>query len=645
MENEKQNLFSIVIYILLFILIIYSFIVRIQTLMLGIPLWNDEALLAENIVGRTMGEMLTPPLDNLQTAPVLYLIVVKTLTLLFGTSEAVLRVFSLVSFVLMLAAQGLLMRKVFKVNILFIFFSLAVSSTFLYYIQYSTELKPYMGDAAFTLIVFFSYYLYREGLLGQGIRRIVFLGSIFIVCMLFSTPATFAAGAAIFVELVSGCIRRDKKKILFIVLVGIVFLAAFLINYFLWLKPIATDGAMVWYWSERKFSFLITNREVLSHNYTLLKNLLEPVWDYVWFVLPLAISGFVISLVRRNIYTAAVGVFFLVLLIASSIDKYPLQNRLWMFLFVILFIYFFVFIDALRLKLSEGKATKILQKCIPVFLAAVLLLPNVSFPDFGRGAAWTLTPGNQADSLIIYVKENIREGDLLYSYVSANPILKYKNGYDTKIIGNVTSENIIFGSDDFKGDVDKVVKKAAERGAFILYYHSYYPLSMDSNIRKQVNLFQNNGFMDQVMIVDHTYLYWFTGNIEYVRAMAALDGAGLYSENGTLTGIIGIENTGGTILAADKPDGYIDPIEEQNPDKYGRIYIVFTIADEMPPVRDINRDIILGELVSPLLPGESIELSVDKEGLLPGEYKIDLVSYDQYTFSQLGMKPVLITVK
>ena len=81
LESNRNAIFSAVVCAVLFVLIVYSFVVRVQMSGLGITLWEDEARLAENIVSRNMGELLTPPLTHLQTAPVLYLVFVKALTL------------------------------------------------------------------------------------------------------------------------------------------------------------------------------------------------------------------------------------------------------------------------------------------------------------------------------------------------------------------------------------------------------------------------------------------------------------------------------------------------------------------------------------------------------------------------------------
>jgi len=640
-RTDRYALLSAIICALLLILIFYSFYVRIRMYMLGISLWNDEAKLAENIINRTMGEMLTPPLANRQTAPVLFLVVVKALTSLFGASEAVLRVFSFISLIGMLFAQGLLLRKVFKVKMVYTLFSVAVSATCLYYMQYSHEFKPYMGDATFVLLVLVGFWAYREGLLGSGIKSAVFLGLICSACMLFSSPAAFAAGAVFVVGFLYSCIHKDRRGALLVILGGAVFLVIFALNYILWLRPIATDGGMLWYWLDYRFDFNLFSREALVHNFYTLWNLLDPIRHSIVLILPLAISGFLISLSKRNIYTATIGVFFVLLLVASALDKYPILSRLWMFLFVIIFIYVFVAINALRISIEEGRFRKAVQFFVPIILSAILLIPNMSFPAFGRGEEWTLTPGNQANPLITYVKENIRDGETLYSYLTANFVLKFKNGYDSQRIGDVSNDNILFGTEDYNADVERIVETG---GAYIMFFHSYYPLSQDPHIKRMLTRLQSRGYVEQIMNVYHTYLYWFTDDFARVRASAFFELYDLKTEGGRLVGVAHVENTGETILAPEEPVEVIVSDGERDIFSYGRLYVVLYKADGRIPSADIRDGIIIGEFKTPVEPGGISEILIGADSLEPGEYQIELVAYGAYSFSELGVPPVPVTV-
>jgi len=643
-KGDRRAWLSAAVCVLLLILIVYSLYVRVKMYTLGLSLWNDEALLVEFIVNRSFGEMLLLPQTTPRTEPFFFLMTVKSLSLLFGTSEAILRIYSFASLILMLVFQGLLLRRVFHVSMVFTLFSVAVSSTLFYYMQHSAELKPYMGDAAFVLIVLFGYYSYRKGSFGQGLRGALLLALLFSVCMLFSSPSAFAAGAVFIVEFFLRCYRKDKPAILVTVIGGAVFLAAFALNYLLWLRPIATSEAMLGYWDGYQFNIFLYGREALQYNISLIRDLLEPVWGSIWIVLPCAVIGFIVSLARRNIYTLTVGVFFILLLAASALEKYPMISRLWLFLYVIMIIYAFVFIDAIRISIKEGKAAKAVQTFVPLILAVALLAPNMSFPAYGRGEEWTLAAGNQANPIIAYLEENIREGEMLYAYFTTdtiNTVLRYKIGYDNFRIGNVSSDNVIFGEEEFDDDIELIVNTG---GSYIFFYHSYYPLSNDWYKDYMVKRLQERGYLEQILNVYHTYLYWFTDDPAKIRTKAAFNMTDLSTDSGILSGSALIENTGRAILAPEKPGDFMTEHGERDPDRYGRLYVVLTRADAPPSSAFVDGGIILGEFMTPVLPGETADIVFRQDGLEPGEYRIELVSYGQYLFSELGTDPVYITI-
>jgi len=637
-KTDRSTLYSAIMCALLLVVIFYSLYVRVQMYTLGISLWTDEARLAESIVDRTMREMLTPPLANMQTAPVLYLVVVKLLTILFGTSEAVLRVFSFICMIGMLIAQGVIIRKIFRVTMVYTLFSVALSSTLGYYVYYSNELKPYMGDALFVLLVFLGYYAYRKGLLGKGIQSALILGGVFSVCLLFSTPAVFAAAAVAFVELLSCLRNKNRTAVLNIIIAGAVFMAVFVINYYLWLRPIATYEGMVEYWADRKFDFLMTDLAAIRHNISMIRDVLEPVRNIIWIAAPFAAFGFVISIVKRNIYTAAFGVFFVILLVASAIDKYPIYTRLWMFLYAIIFIYVFVFIDSIRMAVKDGIAVKAVKTVVPLSFAFIILMSNISYlSDYGRGEDWTHWSGNHANPLIAYVEENIREGETLYSWHTANLIVKYKIGYHTNRIGNANEDNIIFGTTDFRNDIEKIMDAG---GTYLLFYHDNYVKT-----RTLIEGLKKRGFLELIMDENDTYLYWFTTDKTRIRMAAALDTDGLDTGGGRVYGELGVTNTGAAIIAPDKPLEYIPPSADFNLENYERVFIVLHSPNERLTVKDAMFEIILGEIEAPVRPGERIDVIIDYSGLEPGEYLIDLVAYGKYLFSEIGSGPVKFTVR
>jgi hypothetical protein len=632
-KNDKRRLLFSIIILLLSALIAYSLYIRVRALMLGTSLWNDEALLAENIAGRSMGEMLKEPLTNYQTAPALYLVCVKALTLLFGASEAVLRLFSTLCFAALLPVQGLLLRKAFGVRMVYVFFSLAASATFLTYMRYSNELKPYMGDVLFCLLVLLLYWLYADGRLGAGVRGALLFGGACAAASLFSTPAVFFAAAAFLTDFLLGLKNRDKAAALRAVAGGAVVLLVFCLNYLLWLHSFAENPDMVLYWGDADFRIPLIDEHAVGVNVRLFKGLMEPLGGVAALAVVLAAGGVLVALARRSRVTLAACVAGALLLAASSIGKYPMSVRLWLFLYALVFVYAFVFLDALRLKAAAPPGRPALKNALTgavcLLFGLALLAPNLSFPAYATGEEETLIPGNQANPLIEYVQDNIQDGELLYSYRSANPIVRYKNGYGTGRIGDVGEDNIFWGSGSLYDsalepyDADMDMLAARGDGAYVLFYHAYEPLSADGRITYVKDGLRARGYLDRVMEVNHTPLYWFSPDLAHLKTAAALDVFDLTATPDAISGTLRVTNTGGTILESDGA---------------GAVLVVLKRAGD-PEGR------VIAKLSEPLPQGASQDIWIDEQSPGAGEYQIELRSEGRFDFSEIGSAPFTLVTE
>lgn len=261
LKRDKTALLSLVAGLAAILLIVYSLIVRVQMFSLGTSLWNDEALLADNIVGKSFAQILTPPMSNLPTTSAGYLIIEKGLVHVFGTAEWVLRLYSLIALVLLLIVQGIVLRKVFHTPLVFALLSVALSSVFYYYMNYSAEVKPYMGDALFSVLVILMYFLFRRGRIGP-----VILGLSFSVCLVMSSPAVFFVAGTLLVEFAAKLRRRDFRSARRVILAGAICLAVFIVHYLLWLRPISTVPELTSFWQWRAFDFRLWRSGALSRD-------------------------------------------------------------------------------------------------------------------------------------------------------------------------------------------------------------------------------------------------------------------------------------------------------------------------------------------------------------------------------------------
>lgn len=107
-------------------------------------LWVDEASLSNNIINRSIPGLLEP-LDNLQVAPIAFLITEKIIVLALGPNEFALRLFPMICFLLSIAIlyHGV---KNLTGNTVFALMTTAAFSITFSLISYASEVKQYSVD-------------------------------------------------------------------------------------------------------------------------------------------------------------------------------------------------------------------------------------------------------------------------------------------------------------------------------------------------------------------------------------------------------------------------------------------------------------------------------------------------------------------
>jgi len=416
-----------------------SIIVRIIMYTQGRSLWWDEAALAESIITRSFCSLLASPLANGQTAPALYLYVEKLFGTLTGYSEGGLRLFSLFMFLGMLPLEYYFLNSVFKVGKVWTAFAVALTAINPVYLRYSNELKPYMGDVFFALLLLFLYHRYTEG---EGKVRLPLLTAASCGIILFSTSAVFFAGGVFICEFIGACAARDKGRVIKTFCAGAIVLAFFLAYYMWWLMPAAESTVMADFWKSRNLAIWPLNKETLIHDIKLMYEMIGGFGGCLCFAF--ACIGLIASMVGKNKISWAVFLSFIQLFFASSIGKFPMASRLWLFFFVMNVMYMVVCFVSVKAVLFEQGSLHL--KRVLVFFACVMALLNVRWVV--KTTEVGLFPGHyDVNPLIAYVEENIKPNEHLYVLSYGNVIVKYKNGYDTNRIGNAVNDNIIWGGD------------------------------------------------------------------------------------------------------------------------------------------------------------------------------------------------------
>jgi len=224
------------------LIVCFGIAVRIYIYVKNRSLWLDEALLAENIVARNWATLLTSPLINGQSAPVLYVVAVKAICSVLGYEEFSLRAFSLISFLGLLICEWFLLRKVLHVDDIKTVFVLMITTVVPCYVYYSNELKPYMSDAFFVVLAFLLYGFYTQNKISLKILTVFYA-----LILGFSTPSVFFIGGILATEFLAAVFARDKKRIIHVSISGLCIAALFGLYYYWWMLPAL--GGMDSYWN------------------------------------------------------------------------------------------------------------------------------------------------------------------------------------------------------------------------------------------------------------------------------------------------------------------------------------------------------------------------------------------------------------
>jgi len=420
-----------------------SVIVRIIMYINCRSLWLDEAALAESIVLRNWLELLATPLSNGQFAPVLYVIVVKAIGSVFGYSERSLRIFSFFAFIGLLILEVIFLKKIFNFNNCKIAFVLVMSALLPSYIWYSNELKPYMSDVFFVLLIILLYFYYTQGKIKLPILTISY-----ILILGFSSPAVFFIGGTLLFEFVSAILNKNKKQILYIAISGIAILAVFALYYHWWMEPVSEGMKNYWDNEARNISIIRRIMSIFSCMRYIYGNVF--IWGFVWFLVPFALLG-IYSLCKSKNKIACSLIFSLSLaILASSIGKWPLAARLWLFLPAIVFIFTPIGTDII---LNKVKNKKVISAIGFSFFLVLTLCLSINCLDFAKHRMYF--PTTEINLLIFYVQENIKDDEKLYVYGNTIGPFLYKNGYNATKIGNAANNNIIYGKnyEEWEADV------------------------------------------------------------------------------------------------------------------------------------------------------------------------------------------------
>lgn len=413
-------------------LVLAGFVLRLRQRLVNRSLWLDEAMLANNILGRDFAGLFRP-LDNDQGAPVGFLLVQKIITLLFGDSEFALRLFPFLAGCAALVLMFLLARKIssaFASNLALALF--AFSPALIYY---SSEVKQYSSDVAITLALILLFLKLDRAEFNKKEAAILALVGAFAIW--FSHPALFviaALGLTLFIQAVR---EKDKRKIISLLLVALVWSLSLAALYLVNLRQLSTHQFFLDYWRE---GFVPRDASAFAW---LVNSLRAPFMDLLGLQLPFLFSGllFLLGTIGFTRRLPRFGLFLLLILfltlLASALTLYPFAGRMILFLAPILLLFLADGADLLLGSRTSVRWVGGLKPAIQIALSAALLFSPLAL------AYENFTAPKMREHIrptMQYLREHHRDGDLVYLYYWAEHAVRFyapKYGFsmDDFIIG------------------------------------------------------------------------------------------------------------------------------------------------------------------------------------------------------------------
>jgi hypothetical protein len=382
-------------------------------------LWFDEAALSLNIAQRSFSGLLRHLDSNSssgQWAPIVFLMLEKVASELFGVNEFALRLVPLLAAMASLVLFYQVARRCLRPKAALLALVMFTLPTPLIY--YASEVKPYSSDVAATLAILLLALMVAQR--RRSVGAMLGLGGVGALCMLTSFPSVFVLAGCGLVLFSFEWSRGRRGIAVQLALMAALWTALFLADYLLLVSPVNTRMYTNWqsaFAPAPLFSIAAAG----------------------WLVeTPLGIFHYTLGLARSwpAAGTFAIGCVALAMadrwllamllsppaaaLLAATLHQYPFGGRA------------IVFLAPLYL-IVMGAGLEFLWDSLPPAgpVAAATIAVLLFYPAAHSVAtSFVHPPGHEEIKQVLdYVSENGERGDLLYVYSGAAPAFDFYTGY------------------------------------------------------------------------------------------------------------------------------------------------------------------------------------------------------------------------
>lgn len=595
--KEKYNLNNIELLInaTLICVIFAAIITSLYILFLNRTLWVDEAALAISLQQRNLINLTFGVLDWDQSAPIIYLYIVKIIITFLGDSEIMLRLLSVVSYVLILILSYKLSKDVFKLK--YSLFPVAFIASMLFMLRYSNEFKPYMFDSLICLLAIYMYYLYNIEKIKLKTLVIVFM-----ILIWASNPVCFFIGGILLYELIIAIKNKDYKYLKEVIIAIGCVLISFGIYYFYWLRGVATSEGMQKFWDFYNFPLIPTSMYDISKLAYFIEILLLPLGDPAILIAILAVISLIIGVNFEDKYKTTITFSLLILLFASYIHMFPVAQRLWVFIYPILVILAFDTLNKITGKKKLLTIAVVIISLILVFMNSgirLLLFKNNIYMD-----------RQEVNILFDYLEENIEDDEKIYLYYYAIPAFEYKYGKDVTEFGEHKNKVIYAEGVWLEGLSGIQPENIVSEDKLYIVTGQY-----SENSNPDMLQLAQKGYLELIITPYVTPLFYYTNDIKNVKTKVEYNLVETKEEDGKYKVVISIKNTGEAILNHFFENVYLSSRQD---------------AD------------IIGEMKKFIKQDEEIEITIDIDFKDKDEVELQLYNDGKYWFDELEIEPIKI---
>ena len=506
--------------------------------------WIDEAFLASSFSKRTfLGILLEGEFDYLQSAPLGWLWFEKLLSILFGNTPYVLRMGSVIAFILILALLSFIQLYLYDSKFPFAAAAFIANTPIVLY--YSNMFKPYITDGLVTLIIVATYGLWKRDRISAKALTVIWM------CLIwFSQTACFMVGGFLLCEFVFSCFDRDKRAVQKTLIIGSLVVLSFCIYYIVWVRRMASINGMQNYWTDHFFPLIPKSLSDISRGIDLIKSIFKQFDGGYYFVIAFSIGGFMLSVWKKD--RTVIGTFLGIgaALFASFLHMYPIYDRLWLFCYPVLALIAFITLEEITLR-------KPIAEIVAAFVIMVAIMANSGITHYSK-ASNVYWKGEEVKLEMDYLDDHMKPDDLVYVFSFSKPAFEYYNGYGNNNFGKGTG-NVIFGEADF--DWRFVFDHALEIKKILsnknLWIVSSHTVAEEEQFCKLVDAMHENGYLELVYYPYDTPLWHYSKSLSDVKKHFTMDVQTLKKDGDCFEAVICIKNDGEAYLNNPYDDIYL----------------------------------------------------------------------------------------